>query len=97
MVEGSTGFKYVLEKNPSARDVWYVSGDIPVYWQYFHSFNATTSRKTTILPVITRKSSIQLIMRYRDEFDIETKRALSRQISKRSLMRGDCARFCSAL
>ncbi|CAH0534204.1 hypothetical protein VST7929_02117 [Vibrio stylophorae] len=81
LVEGSTGFKYVLEKNHQLAMFGMSAGDIPVYWQYFHSFNANKPQTNHFTGYHSEKLD-QLIMRYRDEFDIETKRALSRQIQQ---------------
>lgn len=82
LIDGSSAFKYVLEKKHELSFHDMSSGEIPAYWQYFHSDNANKPQTNNF----TNYSSDELdalIMAYRSEFDLEKKKAISRQIQQK--------------
>ncbi|MDX1304069.1 extracellular solute-binding protein [Photobacterium sp.] len=81
LVDGSSAFKYVLEKKHELSFHNMGTSYIPQYWEYFHSDNATKPQTNNF----TNYSSPELdklIMAYRAEFDLGRKRAISRQIQQ---------------
>ncbi|MGR5129590.1 extracellular solute-binding protein [Photobacterium swingsii] len=81
LVDGSSAFKYVLEKKHQLSFHRMGTSEIPAYWEYFHSDNANKVQNNNF----TNFSSPELdtlIMSYRSEFDLEKKKAVSRQIQQ---------------
>lgn len=79
LIDGSSMFKFVLEKKHQLSFHDMSNSKIPVYWQYFSSDNANKPQTNNF----TNYSSSQLdelIDRYRSEFDLNKKYQLSRQI-----------------
>ncbi|PSU28890.1 extracellular solute-binding protein [Photobacterium lutimaris] len=80
LVDGSSAFKYVLEKKHDLAFINMGGGEIPAYWEYLHSVNAKpqTNNHTNFRSPEMDK----LIDSYNKEFDLEKKQALSHQIQK---------------
>ncbi|MGO2507901.1 MAG: extracellular solute-binding protein [Vibrio hibernica] len=79
LIDGSSMFKYVLEKKHQLSFHDMSNSKIPVYWQYFSSENANKPQTNNF----TNYSSPELdklIDAYRVEFDLTKKHQLSRQI-----------------
>ncbi|WP_409202834.1 extracellular solute-binding protein [Vibrio sp. SS-MA-C1-2] len=81
LVEGSTGFKYILEKKHQLALLGMNGGLIPAYWQYFHSANANKPQSNNFTNYSSPEMD-KLIEQYRNEFDIDTKQNLSQQIQQ---------------
>lgn len=79
LVDGSSAFKYILEKKHEVAFLTMGTAEVPAYWEYFHSVNAnkpqTNSHANYSSPELDA-----LIMDFKHEFDIDKKRAISRQI-----------------
>lgn len=81
LIDGSSMFKYVLEKKHQLSLHDMSSSRIPSYWQYFSSDNANKPQTNNF----TNYSSPELdtlIDSYRSEFDLEKKQQLSKQIQQ---------------
>ncbi|HDZ9177765.1 extracellular solute-binding protein [Vibrio cholerae] len=81
LVDGSSAFKYILEKKHELAFVNMGTSDVPAYWEYFHSVNANKAQTNNH----TNYSSPELdtlIEKYKNEFDIEKKMNFSHQIQK---------------
>lgn len=81
LIDGSSMFKYVLEKK---HDIYFHNmgtANIPAYWEYFHSDNANKPQ-TNHFTNFTSPELDSLIDSFKNEFDIEKKRALSREIQQ---------------
>lgn len=81
LIDGSSMFKYVLEKKHQLSFHDMSASRIPVYWQYFSSEFANKPQNNNF----TNYSSPELdklIESYRNEFDLSKKHQLSRQIQK---------------
>ncbi|MBV7297492.1 extracellular solute-binding protein [Enterovibrio paralichthyis] len=81
LIDGATGFKYMLEKKHQLAFVNMGSGEIPGYWQYFHSENANKPQTNNFTNYSTPELDA-LIDQYRVEFDLEKKYQLSHQIQR---------------
>ncbi|WP_089140543.1 extracellular solute-binding protein [Vibrio rumoiensis] len=82
LIDGSSMFKYVLEKKHQLSFHDMSASRIPVYWQYFSSEFANKPQNNNF----TNYSSPELdklIESYRNEFDLEKKHQLSRQIQQK--------------
>ncbi|AJR07666.1 ABC transporter substrate-binding protein [Photobacterium gaetbulicola] len=80
LVDGSSAFKYVLEKKHDLAFINMSGGEIPAYWEYLHSVNAKpqTNNHTNF-----RSATMdRLIDSYDREFDLKKKQAISHQIQK---------------
>lgn len=81
LVDGSSAFKSILEKQHQLAYLTMGTSEVPAYWEYFHSDNANQPQTNNH----TNYSSPQLdelIMAYQTEFDIEKKHAFSHQIQR---------------
>lgn len=81
LIDGSSMFKYVLEKKHQLSFHDMSASRIPVYWQYFSSEFANKPQNNNF----TNYSSPELdklIESYRNEFDLSEKHQLSRQIQQ---------------
>lgn len=81
LIDGSSMFKYVLEKKHQLSFHDMSASRIPVYWQYFSSEFANKPQNNNF----TNYSSLELdklIESYRNEFDLAKKHQLSRQIQQ---------------
>lgn len=82
LIDGSSMFKYVLEKKHQLSFHDMSASRIPVYWQYFSSEFANKPQNNNF----TNYSSPELdklIESYRNEFDLTNKHQLSRQIQQK--------------
>ena len=80
-VDGSSAFKYTLEKKHDIAFLSMGGGDIPAYWEYLHSDNANKPQTNNF----TNYSSPELdkkIIAYKTEFDLVKKKQLSRDIQQ---------------
>jgi len=81
LVDGSSSFKYMLEKKHELAFLNMGTSSIPAYWEYLHSDNANKPQTNNF----TNYSSPELdkkIMAYKTEFNLEKKQALSREIEQ---------------
>ncbi len=81
LIDGSSAFKYVNEKKHDISFHDMGSGEVPQYWEYFHSSNAHKPQTNNFTNFSTPELD-RLIMDYRNEFSTEKREALSRQIQK---------------
>ncbi|MGR5266173.1 extracellular solute-binding protein [Vibrio astriarenae] len=81
LVDGSSAFKYILEKKHELAFLHMGGGEIPAYWEYLHSDNAKP--QTNNHTFYSNKEMDELIEQYVAEFDVEAKQALSHQIQKK--------------
>lgn len=81
LVDGSSAFKYVLEKKHELSFHNMGTSYIPQYWEYFHSVNADKPQ-TNNFTNYSAPELDKLIMAYRAEFDLQKKRAISREIQQ---------------
>ena len=81
LVDGSSAFKYVLEKKHELSFHNMGTSYIPQYWEYFHSDNAIKPQTNNFTNYSTPELD-KLIMAYRAEFDLGKKRSISRQIQQ---------------
>ncbi|MBD1556562.1 ABC transporter substrate-binding protein [Vibrio sp. S9_S30] len=82
LVDGSSAFKFILEKKHELAFINMGGGEVPAYWEYFHSANANKPQTNNH----TNFSSPELdtlIMQYRKEFDVVKKQELSHQIQQK--------------
>lgn len=81
LIDGSSMFKYVLEKKHDISFHNMGTADIPAYWEYFHSDNANKPQ-TNHFTNFSSPELDRLIDSFKNEFDIEKKRAFSREIQQ---------------
>ncbi|AUI86440.1 ABC transporter substrate-binding protein [Vibrio azureus] len=81
LVDGSSAFKYILEKKHQLAFLNMGGGEIPSYWEYFHSDNANKAQ-TNAHTNYSSDSLDKLIEAYDNEFEQEKRYQLSRQIQK---------------
>lgn len=79
LIDGSSMFKYVLEKKHQLSFHDMSASRIPVYWQYFSADFANKPQNNNFTNYTTPQLE-SLIEDYRNEFDLEKKHQLSRQI-----------------
>ncbi|WP_330961794.1 extracellular solute-binding protein [Photobacterium sp. 53610] len=79
LVDGSSAFKYVLEKKHELSFHNMGTSEIPQYWEYFYSANANKPQNNNFTNYSTPELD-RLILAYRSEFDLEKKKAEARQI-----------------
>lgn len=80
LVDGSSAFKYILEKKHELAFITMGGGEIPAYWEYLHSVNAkpqTNNHTNYRSPEMD-----SLINDYLSEFDVAKKQAISHQIQQ---------------
>ncbi|MFZ6043720.1 ABC transporter substrate-binding protein, partial [Vibrio natriegens] len=81
LVDGSSAFKYVLEKKHQLAFLTMGGGEIPAYWEYLHSDNAkpqTNNHTNYQSPEMDK-----LINAYLAEFDVAKKQGISHDILKK--------------
>ena len=81
LVDGSSAFKYILEKKHQLAFLNMGSGEIPAYWEYFHSDNANKPQ-TNAHTNYSSPELDKLIEAYDNEFEQQKRYDLSRQIQK---------------
>ena len=81
LIDGSSMFKYVLEKKHDISFHNMGTSEIPAYWEYFHSDNANKPQ-TNHFTNFTSPELDTLIDSFKNEFDIDKKQALSREIQQ---------------
>lgn len=81
LIDGATGFKYVLEKKHQIAFINMGTSETPGYWQYFHSENANKAQTNNFANFSTPELDT-LIEQYRVEFDIAKKHQLSHDIQR---------------
>jgi microcin C transport system substrate-binding protein len=79
LVDGSSGFKYLLEKKHELAFLNMGAGVTPAYWEYLHSENANKPQTNNFTNYSTPELD-EKIMAYRTEFDLANKQAISREI-----------------
>ncbi|EGA69727.1 ABC-type dipeptide transport system, periplasmic component [Vibrio sinaloensis DSM 21326] len=79
LVDGSSAFKYILEKKHQLAFLNMGSGEIPAYWEYLHSDNANKPQ-TNAHTNYSSPELDKLIEAYDEAFDQQTRYALSHQI-----------------
>lgn len=79
LVDGSSAFKYILEKKHQLAFLNMGSGEIPSYWEYLHSDNANQPQ-TNAHTNYSSPELDKLIEAYDAEFDQEKRFALSHKI-----------------
>ncbi|KKC98534.1 extracellular solute-binding protein [Photobacterium halotolerans] len=79
LIDGSSAFKYVLEKKHELSFHSMGTSEIPQYWEYFYSENANKPQNNNFTNYSTPELD-QLILAYRSEFDLNKKKALAKQI-----------------
>ncbi|MDF2153959.1 extracellular solute-binding protein [Vibrio sp. CAU 1672] len=79
LVDGSSAFKYMLEKKHEVAFLTMGTFEVPQYWGYFHSVNANKPQTNNFTNYSTPELD-KLIMAFKHEFDLDKKRAISRQI-----------------
>lgn len=79
LVDGSSAFKYILEKKHQLAFLNMGSGEIPAYWEYLHSDNANKPQ-TNAHTNYSSPELDKLIEAYDAEFEQEKRFALSHQI-----------------
>lgn len=79
LVDGSSAFKYILEKKHQLAFLNMGSGEIPAYWEYLHSANANKPQ-TNAHTNYSSPELDKLIEAYDAEFEQEKRFALSHQI-----------------
>ena len=80
LVDGSSAFKYILEKKHELAYLTMGGGKIPAYWEYLHSVNAkpqTNNHTNFRSPAMDEK-----IAAYLAEFDTTKKQAISHDIQQ---------------
>ncbi len=81
LIDGSSMFKYVLEKKHQLSFHDMGTSRIPAYWEYFASVNANKPQTNNFTNYATPELD-KLIEAFKAEFDIDKKRQLSRQIQQ---------------
>jgi microcin C transport system substrate-binding protein len=79
LVDGSSAFKYILEKKHQLAFLNMGSGEIPAYWEYLHSDNANKPQ-TNAHTNFSSPELDKLIEAYDAEFDEQKRYQLSHQI-----------------
>ena len=79
LVDGSSAFKYILEKKHQLAFLNMGSGEIPAYWEYLHSDNANKPQ-TNAHTNYSSPELDKLVEAYDAEFDQEKRYQLSHQI-----------------
>ncbi|MES7760927.1 hypothetical protein U6J64_12295, partial [Cutibacterium acnes] len=79
LVDGSSAFKYVLEKKHQIDFLNMGTSEVPAYWENLHSDNANKAQ-TNNHTNYSAPELDALIMAYKTEFDLEKKYQLSHQI-----------------
>ncbi|WP_423839650.1 extracellular solute-binding protein [Vibrio mytili] len=79
LVDGSSAFKYILEKKHQLAFLNMGAGEIPSYWEYFHSDNANKPQ-TNAHTNYSSPELDKLIEAYDSEFDQKKRYELSHQI-----------------
>lgn len=79
LVDGSSAFKYILEKKHQLAFLNMGSGEIPAYWEYLHSDNANQPQ-TNAHTNYSSPELDKLIEAYDAEFDQQKRYQLSHQI-----------------
>lgn len=80
LVDGSSAFKYILEKKHDLAFLNMGAGEIPSYWEYLHSDNAkpqTNNHSNYSSPEMDAQ-----VNAFNAEFDVVKKQAISHQIQK---------------
>ncbi|MBE3670515.1 ABC transporter substrate-binding protein [Vibrio navarrensis] len=81
LVDGSSAFKYMLEKKHQLAFLDMSASATPAYWEYFHSVNANRPQTNNFTNFSTPELD-ELIMAYKNEFDMEKKYRYSQQIQQ---------------
>lgn len=81
LVDGSSAFKYVLEKKHEISYHSMGTAPRPQYWEYFHSANAGKPQNNNFTNYSTPELDA-LIMQYRSVFSTSEKERLSREIQQ---------------
>lgn len=81
LVDGSSAFKYILEKKHQLAFLNMGSGEIPAYWEYLHSDNANKPQ-TNAHTNYSSPELDKLIEAYDAEFDQNKRYELSHQIQE---------------
>lgn len=81
LVDGSSAFKFILEKKHELAFLDMGTSDVPAYWEYFHSANANRPQTNNHTNFSTPELDT-LIMAYKNEFDLEKKYSYSHQIQQ---------------
>ncbi|WP_375753803.1 extracellular solute-binding protein [Vibrio sp. HN007] len=81
LIDGSSAFKYVLEKKHDISFHTMGSGEKPQYWEYLHSSNANKPQTNNFTNYSTPELD-KLVMAFRQEFSTEKRETLSREIQK---------------
>ncbi|KJY66466.1 extracellular solute-binding protein [Vibrio nigripulchritudo] len=81
LVDGSSAFKYVLEKKHQIAWLGMGTKDVPAYWEYFHSSNANKTQTNNHTNYSSQELDA-LIEQYRNEFDLDVKQSLSQKIQQ---------------
>ncbi|CCN71913.1 extracellular solute-binding protein [Vibrio nigripulchritudo] len=82
LVDGSSAFKFVLEKKHELAFLNMGGKEVPAYWEYFHSDNANKAQ-TNSHTNFSSPELDKLIDQYRKEFDVEKRHSLSHQIQQK--------------
>ncbi len=82
LVDGSSAFKFILEKKHELAFLNMGSSDTPAYWEYFHSVNANKPQ-TNNHTNFSSPELDKLIMAYKNEFDMDKKYSLSHEIQNK--------------
>ncbi|WP_353499111.1 extracellular solute-binding protein [Vibrio sp. CB1-14] len=81
LVDGSSAFKFILEKKHQLAFLHMGGGEIPAYWEYLHSDNAKP--QTNNHTFYQNPDMDNLIDQYVVEFDVAKKQQLSHQIQQK--------------
>ncbi|NMV12202.1 ABC transporter substrate-binding protein, partial [Vibrio parahaemolyticus] len=81
LVDGSSAFKFMLEKKHQLAFLDMSASATPAYWEYFHSVNANSPQTNNFTNFSTPELD-KLIMAYKNEFDMEKKYRYSQQIQQ---------------
>lgn len=81
LVDGSSAFKFILEKKHEISYHAMGTAPRPQYWEYFHSANAGKPQNNNFTNYSTPELDA-LIMKYRSVFSTVEKEALSREIQR---------------
>lgn len=81
LIDGATGFKYMLEKKHQLAFINMGTSEIPGYWQYFHSENANKPQ-TNHFTNFSSPELDTLIDQYRVEFDLTKKEQQAHDIQR---------------
>ncbi|MFC3024049.1 extracellular solute-binding protein [Vibrio zhugei] len=78
LLDGSSAFKYMLEKKHQIAFLHMGGGEVPAYWEYLDSVNAKPQSNN--FTNYSNPQMDQLIDQYDHEFDVKAKQKLSHQI-----------------